>query len=234
MKLIHTPADQRYAVRQDWLDSKWHFSFDHYYDPANVSFGALRVFNDDRVAPASGFDTHPHREMEIVTILLEGELEHRDTTGGHSLMRAGDVQRMTAGTGLAHSEKNPHPSQPDHLLQIWVLPKTARLTPGYEQKSFPRDGRLGRLQRIVTEKPTEGELTIHQDADFYLGALNAQQHVTFSPRPGRRQYLFVIEGGVTVNDRALNTNDQGRITGAEKLDLVAGSAGTDLLLIDLG
>jgi redox-sensitive bicupin YhaK (pirin superfamily) len=234
MNLQHIPSSQRYGMKQGWLDTKWHFSFDHYYDPANTHFGALRVFNDDWVDPASGFPTHPHREMEIVTLLLEGTLAHKDTTGGQHVMRAGDVQRMTAGTGIAHSEMNPDPKTRAHLLQVWVIPEAQRLEPGYEQKRFDPAERVGRLVRVVTREPTDGELQIHQDVDFWLGTLRPGDTWTHRSRPGRRQYLFVISGALTVDGKELAAGDQGRITGAEQLVLATrGDANAEVVLIDL-
>ncbi|BDG09851.1 pirin family protein [Anaeromyxobacter paludicola] len=233
MQLAHVPAEKRYGFKEGWLETRWHFSFDHYYDPANVRFGALRVFNDDRIAPDSGFDRHPHREMEIVTVMLAGTLEHRDSSGGSARLVAGDVQRMSAGTGIAHSERNPSKSEATHLLQIWVLPDTPGLRPGYEQRRFERAARRGRLERVVTRDPGPGELKIHQDVDFYLGTLVPEVELEHRVRPGRRQYLFVIEGAVALDGTRLEEGDQGRITGAEALRLRALGKEAEVILIDL-
>ncbi|HZZ84231.1 MAG TPA: pirin family protein [Anaeromyxobacteraceae bacterium] len=233
MELALVPAEKRYGFKEGWLDTRWHFSFDHYYDPDNVQFGALRVFNEDRIAAASGFDTHPHREMEIVTVMLAGALEHRDSSGGRALLEAGDVQRMSAGTGISHSERNPSKTEATHLLQIWVLPDTPGLTPGYEQRRFERADRRGRLQRVVAGDPGPGELKIHQDVDFYLGTLVPEAEVQHRAVPGRRQYLFVTEGAVELEGTRLGQGDQGRITGAEALRLRAVGGPAEVVLIDL-
>ena len=148
------PSEQRYHFHNDWLSAYWHFSFDHYYDPDNVSFGPLSVFNDDTIQPGKGFPTHGHKEMEIVTCVLAGELEHRDSTGGHGTIGAGEVQRMTAGTGIRHSEFNASTEAPLHLLQIWILPNEAGLKPGYQQKSFSAQQREGHCFRSCREKIT--------------------------------------------------------------------------------
>lgn len=225
-------AKDRFHLESDWLSAYWLFSFDRYYDPENLNFGPLRVFNHDTVAGGGGFPTHPHREMEIVTYVLDGELAHKDSTGGRGLIRAGEVQRMTAGTGIAHSELNASESKPVRLLQMWVLPERPGLTPGYEQRQFSAAERAGKLLPIVTGQDTPETLKIHQDVTFYVSRLAAGEQVTHTLRPGRRVFLYLIEGGLTLNGEALGTGDQARIVGVEQLTLTATEL-CELILIDL-
>lgn len=236
-----TRADQRYHFDASWLSTYWHFSFDHYHDPDNMQFGPLRVFNDDVVQPASGFPMHAHREMEIVTYVLSGRLEHRDSLGNTGQIGPGEVQRMSAGTGIRHSEVNPSETEPLHLLQLWIIPDVKGLVPSWEQKQFTRAQRTGRLLPVAVpaaagadQKDSSGAVRIHQDATLYVAWLEPSQQVTHPIGAGRRAYLFVTEGQVQVNDETLRAGDQARITDAGELRLAAPahSAG-DLLLIDL-
>lgn len=227
----HIPARERYRFENDWLQTYWLFSFDHYYDPNNVSFGPLRVFNDDVIAPRSGFPMHPHREMEIVTYVLRGELTHEDSLGNRGVLSAGDVQRMSAGTGIVHSEWN-HGDEPVHLLQIWVLPERRGIAPGYEQRSFSREERTNRLLPVVSGLGHDGTLRIHQAAAFYVSRLEAGQTVTHTLADGRRAFLYVIDGGIDLNGVAMGTGDQARIEAEEALS-VAAREDTELILIDL-
>lgn len=225
-------ANDRFHLESDWLSAYWLFSFDRYYDPANLNFGPLRVFNHDTIAGGGGFPTHPHREMEIVTYVLSGELAHKDSTGGRGLIRAGEVQRMTAGTGVAHSELNASASNAVRLLQMWVLPERPGLTPGYEQRQFSETDRTGKLLPIVSGQDMPDTLKIHQDVTFYVSRLAAGEQVAHRLNPGRRAFLYVIEGGLTVNGETLSAGDQARITGQEQLNLAATEA-SELILIDL-
>jgi quercetin 2,3-dioxygenase len=225
-------ANERFHLESDWLSAYWLFSFDRYYDPNNLSFGPLRVFNHDTIAGGGGFPTHSHREMEIVTYVLSGELAHKDSTGGRGLIRAGEVQRMTAGTGIAHSEFNASETQPARLLQMWVLPERGGLTPGYEQRQFTEADRAGKLLPIVSGQDAPDVLKINQDATFYVSRLNAGEQATHTLKPGRRAFLYVIEGAVTLNGETLNTGDQARIVAQETLVLQAGQT-SELILIDL-
>ncbi|MBI1765436.1 MAG: pirin family protein [Acidobacteria bacterium] len=225
-------ANERFHLESDWLSAYWLFSFDRYYDPANLNFGPLRVFNHDTIAGGGGFPTHPHREMEIVTYVLSGELAHKDSTGGRGLIRAGEVQRMTAGTGIAHSELNASETEPVRLLQIWLLPEQDGLTPGYEQRQFTEAERAGKLLPIVSGQAAPGVLKIHQDTTFYVSRLSAGEQVTHTLKPGRRAFLYVIEGALTLNGEVLNTGDQARLVGLENLSLAATQA-SELILIDL-
>ena len=238
MKIIR--AAERYHLDGGWLSAYWLFSFDHYYDPANMNFGPLRVFNHDWIAGGGGFPTHPHREMEIVTYVLEGELAHRDSTGGDGLIHAGEVQRMTAGTGIAHSELNAHPTNPVRLLQMWVQPAQAGLKPSYEQRQFTIAERSGRLLPIATgaDMPSadlKDAVRINQDATFYVSRLAAGERVELTLAPGRRAFLYVIEGEIGLNDEVLVTGDQARIVNPSRplpLELSGRSTG-EIILIDL-
>ena len=225
-------AAERYHLEADWLSTYWHFSFDHYYDPENVNFGPLRVFNDDVIQPAGGFPMHSHREMEILTYVLEGKLEHKDSLGNRGVIGAGEVQRMSAGTGIRHSEYNASDTEPAHLLQLWIQPAEKGLAPSWEQKQFTRAERQGKLLPVASGNPKNGALKIHQDATVFVSALGAGHEVSHELAPGRRAYLFVIEGKVMLNGRPAAAGDQARVTDESKLTLAATEA-SDLLLIDL-
>ena len=193
----------RYHIENEWLSSRWHFSFDRYYDPSNVSFGPLRVFNDDVVAPSSGFPLHPHREMEIVTYMIAGQLEHRDTAGNHGVISAGEVQRMSAGTGIRHSESNPSDKQPAHLVQLWLEPAVSQLPPSWEQKRYASEERKGALLPIAVPAANghdlEHAVRIHQDATIFTSLLGTAQAVTHILPRNRHGYIFVIGGELGVN-----------------------------------
>jgi quercetin 2,3-dioxygenase len=216
-----------------WLDSRHTFSFGDYYDPAHLGFRALRVINDDRVAAGGGFGTHPHRDMEIVSYVLEGALEHKDSLGTGSVIRPGDVQRMSAGTGVRHSEYNHSKSDPVHFLQIWILPANRGMPPSYEQKSFPPGGRRGRLRLVGSHDARDGSVTIHQDVDLYLATLQPGDRVQHPLRPSRHAWVHLIDGAVTLNGTRLDAADGAAVTGETRLELVA-SAPSDVMLFDLG
>ena len=224
-------AKDRYHHEMDWLSTYWHFSFDHYYDPANLSFGPLRVFNDDVVQPGTGFPPHSHRDMEIITYVLEGELEHQDNLGNRGRVGPGEVQVMSAGTGITHTEYNPSKTDLLHLLQIWVLPLTRSLKPRWEQRTFPPAERKGRLLPVVSGGHGD-TLKIDQDAVIHIAALEPGQSVTHALAPGRRAYAFVISGALNLNDAALAAGDQARITDESRL-VLAPSVQTELILLDL-
>jgi len=230
MRIIR--AKDRFHLESDWLSAYWLFSFDRYYDPNNVTFGPLRVFNHDTVKGGAGFPTHPHREMEIVTYVLEGALRHKDSAGGAGLIRAGEVQRMTAGAGVAHSEFNPSEKETVKLLQMWVLPRSAGLTPSYEQKRFTTEQRAGALLPIASGQDAPGAVRVHQDVTFYVSRLLEGDHVAHELKPGRRAFFYVIDGEVTLNEEKLSAGDQARVTEIAKLE-VAGERESEIILIDL-
>jgi len=223
-------AKDRFHLEGDWLSAYWLFSFDRYHDPNNMQFGSLRVFNHDTIAGGGGFPTHSHREMEIVTYVLEGTLRHKDSTGGVGVIRPGEVQRMTAGTGVAHSEFNASETEPVRLLQMWVLPERAGLAPSYEQKRFSTEERTGVLLPIASGQ--DAPVRIHQDATFYVSRLGGGDRVSHALRPGRRAFLYVIEGEIKLNGETLEAGDQARITDVTTLE-IRGSLESEIILIDL-
>ncbi len=228
-------SDERYHADHGWLSTRHHFSFNDYFDPTNVQFGALRVFNDDLVQPSSGFPPHPHRDMEIVTYVLEGELEHQDNQGNHGRIEPGEVQVMSAGTGIVHAEYNPSPTTPLHLLQIWIVPRARGLTPRWEQQRFEPGARRNTLLPVVTPAggpPGPSRLQIDQDATVFVSTLEQGKSVTHVSRTGRRAYLFAISASLDVNETGLETGDQARITDEPTLTLSARTPG-ELILIDL-
>jgi redox-sensitive bicupin YhaK (pirin superfamily) len=215
-----------------WLDTFHTFSFDRYYDPAHMAFRSLRVINEDRVASGRGFPTHSHRDMEIITYILEGALQHQDSMGNGSIIRPGDVQRMTAGTGVAHSEKNPSPAEPVHLLQIWILPNQDNLAPGYEQKAFTEAERRGGLRLIVSPDGSEGSVTINQDARVYATILNNGDEVNHELAPDRHAWIQVARGSVSVNGENLEQGDGAAVSGETRLT-IGGREPSEVLLFDL-
>lgn len=225
-------SKDRFHLESDWLSAYWLFSFDRYYDPNNMSFGPLRVFNHDTIAGGGGFPTHPHREMEIVTYVLDGELAHKDSTGGLGVIHSGEVQRMTAGTGIAHSELNASANKTVKLLQMWVLPESSGLTPSYEQKQFSLEQRTGVLLPIASGQDVPGGVKIHQDTTFYVSRLRSGDQVSHNLKTGRRAFLYVIEGGLDVNGEKLETGDQARITDQTDLKFDA-LRESEIILIDL-
>jgi redox-sensitive bicupin YhaK (pirin superfamily) len=225
-------SQERFHAESDWLSTYWLFSFDRYYDPNNVQFGPLRVFNDDVIQPAGGFGTHPHREMEIVTYVLKGALSHKDSTGGRDVIKAGEVQRMTAGTGIAHSEYNASDKDAVHLLQMWVLPAEEGLKPSYEQKQFTEEQRTGVLLPIASGQQKGDAVKVHQDVTFYVSKVRPEDRINHDLAPGRRTYLYVIDGDVAVNDYKLSAGDQARITDETRLE-ISSSKPSEIILIDL-
>jgi quercetin 2,3-dioxygenase len=225
-------SDERHHRDLGWLSTYWHFSFDDYHDAANMNWGALRVFNDDVIQPGQGFGAHPHRDMEIVTYVLEGELEHRDNQGNSGVIRAGEVQVMSAGSGILHSEYNHSKEHPVHLLQLWILPRTKGLTPRWEQRPFTLKDRSGTLLPVVSVGGIPETLTIDQDAVIYISALHAGHEVTHKGRTDRKAYLFVIAGSLTLQGTLLAAGDQARIAHEGELTLRA-TEDTELILLDL-
>jgi len=232
------PATERGRTKIDWLDSRHTFSFGEYYDPANLGFRVLRVINDDRVAAGGGFPTHGHSDMEILSYVLSGALEHKDSLGTGSVIRPGDVQRMTAGTGVRHSEKNASGSEPVHFLQIWILPARRGLAPGYEQKHYPEAERRGRLRLVASSDGRDGSITIHQDVRLFAGLLDPGQRAEHALQAGRAAYLHVARGAVELDGRTLREGDGAALIApqAQTLTLAgAGDAGQtgEALLFDL-
>ena len=224
-------AQDRHFNDFGWLKTYWLFSFANYYDPHNIQFGALRVFNDDVVAPGTGFPTHPHEEMEIITIVLDGEMTHRDSMGNQAVIKAGDVQRMSAGTGLTHSEFN-LAKQPVHFYQIWILPDLPRLEPTYAQRNFTPDQWQNRLLPIASGQGLENVVSFHTDATIYRGQLDGGNRLNFDNTAGRRVFLYLIRGELTVDGLTLYQADQARVDTEKPLCLAAG-ADAEFILIDV-
>lgn len=215
-----------------WLNTRHTFSFDTYYDPKHTSFRSLRVINEDWVAPGQGFPTHPHRDMEIITYVLEGALEHKDSLGTGSIIRPGDGQRMSAGRGIRHSEANPSKTNPVHLLQIWIMPGRQGHEPSYEQKTFPESEKRGKLRLIAGPDGKDGSVTIHQDAKLYVSLLNPGQEVTHDLSKGRHAWLQVAKGAVELNGKPLNQGDGAAVNDEQKL-AIKGTQDAEILLFDL-
>lgn len=215
-----------------WLDTHHTFSFGDYHDPRAMGFSALRVINEDTVAGGHGFPTHPHRDMEIITYILEGALEHKDSLGTGSVIRPGDVQRMSAGTGIRHSEANPLKDQATKLLQIWIFPKENGLKPSYEQTAFSREEREGKLRLVGSQDGRDGSVTIHQDVDLYASLLKAGESVSLSLKPERLAWLQVARGQVSLNGQSLSQGDGAAVTEETALT-IAGVEEAEVLLFDL-
>jgi redox-sensitive bicupin YhaK (pirin superfamily) len=225
-------AEDRGHANHGWLDT-WHtFSFADYYDPSEMGYGALRVINDDKVEPGQGFGTHGHRDMEIITYVLEGALEHKDSMGNGSIIRPGNVQRMSAGTGVRHSEFNPSREERVHLLQIWIEPKMTGVRPSYEEKQFGTAEKKGQLRLIASPDGRDGSVTIHQDALVYAALLDGKDAVAHTLAPGRRAYAHVARGAVKVNGSALKGGDGAKIEKESSIELKDAHA-AEVLLFDL-
>lgn len=231
-------AAERGHFDHGWLDTYHTFSFGDYYDPAQMGFRSLRVMNDDRVQPGQGFGMHGHRDMEIVTYVLTGSLQHKDSLGNGSIIQAGELQRMSAGTGVHHSEFNPSDTEPVHLYQIWLLPDRKGLAPSYEELALGDDAKLGRFRLVASPDGANGSLTIHQDARLYLASLLPGQSVEQAIGPGRAAWLQVLRGNVNLSDCALSAGDGAAITEENSVTVqaVASSQATapcEVLLFDL-
>lgn len=226
------PAAERGHANHGWLDSHHSFSFADYYDPKHMGWSVLRVINDDRVAPGMGFGTHGHRDMEIVSYVLSGTLQHRDSMGNGTLIRPGDVQRMSAGRGVMHSEFNPSQAEQVHFLQIWILPAVRGIDPGYEQISFSDDEKRGRFRLVASPDGRDGSVTLHQDAAIHAGLFDRGEAAELSLAPGRAAYVHVARGAVTLNGIALNAGDGARIENEAGLRVEGVEAG-EVLLFDL-
>lgn len=225
-------AEDRGHANHGWLDTYHTFSFADYYDPAHMGFGSLRVINEDRVQPGMGFATHGHRDMEIITYVLDGALAHKDSMGNGSTILPGDVQRMSAGTGVTHSEYNASDRDPVHLLQIWIEPAQRGIKPGYEQKRFEAPEKRGRLRLIASRDGREGSVTIHQDASVYAALIHGEERVVHAIPAGRRAYVHVARGRLSVNGQALVAGDALGATGIREIVMEQGED-AEVLVFDL-
>jgi redox-sensitive bicupin YhaK (pirin superfamily) len=225
-------SNERGHANHGWLESFHTFSFADYFDPEHVQVGPLRVINEDRVAAGQGFGTHGHRDMEIISYVLEGELAHKDSMGNGSTIRPGDVQRMSAGSGVRHSEFNPSSTNPVHFLQIWIQPNAQGIEPSYEEKRFSVQEKRGRLRIIASPDQADGSVLIHQDARVYAGLFDGEETATLNVAPGRTLYVHVARGTVTANGTVLNGGDAVTLTDSEKLELNRGQQ-AEVLVFDL-
>ncbi len=226
------PAAERGSTHTGWLDSRHTFSFNRYYDPRFVGFRDLLVINEDTVAPAGGFGTHGHHDMEIISYVVSGALEHRDSIGTSSVIRPGEVQRMSAGTGVRHSEFNHSSEEPVHFLQIWIRPEREGLQPGYEQREFPEEERAGRLRLVASRGGREGSVTVHQDAEVYAASLAGGEETSYEPRAGRHVWVQLIKGRLTLNGVELRAGDGAAVSDERRLVMRADEP-SELLLFDL-
>lgn len=231
--ILIRPAQERGAANFGWLDSRHTFSFGNYYDPNYMGFANLRVINEDKVSPAKGFGTHGHRDMEIISYVLEGALEHKDSIGTGSVIRLGDVQRMSAGTGIMHSEYNHSATDPVHFLQLWILPDKKGITPSYEQKTFTQEEKSGTLRLVGSRDGREGAITIHQDVDLYATLLQDGEAVSHSLANGRVAWVQVVRGAVQLNHQSLTAGDGAAISQAENITLRGASIDAEVLLFDM-
>ncbi len=225
-------SESRGGADHGWLKAKHTFSFAEYYDPERVHFGDLRVINEDRIAPGQGFGTHPHKDMEIVTYIIEGAIEHKDSMGNGTVIRAGEVQRMTAGTGVLHSEFNHSSDSELHLLQIWIIPEAKDLQPGYEQILFDRESKLNRLRLIGSRDGRDGSMTIHQDVDLYASVLEKGEDVALDHVANRRIFVQVVSGDIVVNNEELSAGDGAAIAEADTVRISA-TSDAEFLLFNL-
>jgi quercetin 2,3-dioxygenase len=225
-------SSERGHADHGWLDSYHSFSFADYFDSRYVEFGPLRVINEDRVAPGAGFGTHPHRDMEIISYVLAGELAHKDSLGNGSVIRPGDVQRMSAGTGVRHSEFNPSETQRLHFLQIWIKPEVAGIAPSYEEKHFSDAEKQGQLRLIASPDGRDGSVQIHQNASVYVGRFDGEEHASLELRPHRRSYVHLVRGEARVNDIELGAGDALQVTELPSVRIDGGRA-AEILVFDL-
>lgn len=225
-------SETRGGADHGWLKAKHTFSFAEYQNPARVRFGNIRVINEDRIAPAKGFATHPHKDMEIVTYVIDGAIEHKDSMGNGTVIPAGEVQRMTAGTGVQHSEFNHSRDSELHLLQIWIFPEKNDLEPGYEQKAFSREDKLNRLRLIGSQDGRHDSITIHQDVNLYASVLEQGSELSHELRGDRKVFVQVVEGEITVNGEPLTAGDGAQLQHEQSLTIAA-SADAEFLLFDM-
>ncbi len=227
------PAQERGSAYFGWLDSRHTFSFGEYYDPNHMGFADLRVINEDKVAPGQGFTTHGHRDMEIVSYVLEGALEHKDSLGNGSVIRPGDVQRMSAGTGIMHSEFNASKTESVHFLQIWILPEQKGIEPGYEQKNFTDAEKRGKLRLVGSRDGRDGSITIHQDVNLYAALLSEGDEVSQALASGRVAWLQVARGAVQLNGQTLTAGDGAAISNESNITLRGMAEDAEVLLFDM-
>jgi quercetin 2,3-dioxygenase len=226
-------ANEHYKNEIDWLTTYHHFSFGEYYNPEKHDYGPLRVFNDDLIKPGTGFEFHQHKDMEIVTYVIDGALRHRDNLGNDGIISAGEMQRMTAGTGVVHSEHNASKTNPLRLLQMWVFPDRKGLHPSWQQKKYSLEDRKNKLLQVIGPMNNSGsELSIHQNALFYLSSLDSGKKIEYSLDSGRKAYLFVIDGKISMNDKIMETQDAAKIENTNTVSIEAKKT-TELILIDL-
>ena len=226
------PAGERGRTRTSWLESLHTFSFNRYYDPRHAGFRELLVINEDRVAPGQGFGAHSHSDMEILSYVVEGALEHRDSAGGSGVIRPNELQRMSAGTGVSHSEFNASETEPVHFLQIWIRPEREGLKPGYEQRAFPEQERRGRLRLIASRGGSDGSLTIHQDVKVYDALLAGGEELSYQPGVDRHVWVQVIKGAVNLNGATLRAGD-GAAASEEPSLTINASEDAEVMLFDL-
>jgi redox-sensitive bicupin YhaK (pirin superfamily) len=226
-------ADEHYRNKSDWLDTSHHFSFAGYFDPNKMNYGPLRVFNDDLVQPATGFDLHPHRDMEIITYVVNGQLEHKDNQGNHGIIKQGEIQTMTAGSGIMHSEYNPSQTEPLRLLQIWIFSDKKNLKPSWNQRKFTDQERLNHLLPIITPVGStfENTLKVNQDVKVYISFLEKGKRLAYKLQDNRKSYFFVIDGELKVNNQSLETRDSAMIEN-EEIDIFA-QRSSETILLDL-
>jgi len=232
MITVRKSSDRGHADH-GWLLTYHSFSFADYYDPQQMGWGKLRVINEDRVQPGMGFGTHGHKDMEIISYVLEGELQHKDSMGNGTVIRPGDVQRMSAGTGVQHSEFNPSSRMLVHFLQIWIVPDRPGIEPGYEQKFFAPEDKHGRLRLVASRDGRDGSVTIHQDAAVYASLLSSGEQVTHRLAAGRLAYLHLVRGAVSLNGMQLTSGDGAKIESEQEL-VVSANDDSELLLFDMG
>ncbi len=225
-------SDTRGAADHGWLEAKHTFSFADYHDPERMGFGPLRVLNEDRIEPGKGFGTHPHRDMEIITYIIDGALEHKDSMDNGSVIKAGDVQRMTAGSGVFHSEFNPSAEDTVHLLQIWILPRESSLQPEYEQQYFSRDDKLNKLRLVASGDGRDSSMTIHQAVDLYASVLDAGTGLQHSFADGHSGFLQIVSGSVAANGEQLEAGDGVAIHELDSLTLLA-TSDAEMILFDM-
>ena len=227
------PQAERGTANFSWLDSKHSFSFGNYYDPQQMGFASLRVINEDKIIPGKGFGTHGHQDMEIISYVLSGELAHKDSMGNGSTIRPGNVQRMSAGTGVRHSEFNASDTEPVHLLQIWIMPEQKALKPSYEEKKFAPEAKQGKLRLVGSKDGRDNSVTIHQDVDLYLASLISGDRFTHEVKNDRVAWLQVAKGAVLLNEKLLQAGDGAAVTDETKIAIAGNSQDSEILLFDM-